>query len=112
MLERTWSSDDADGASSPVLDDDGLLRVDERWVAIPEAQLPVLALLLARYGKVVPREAIATAYAEAGNSGNTASVTSVLSRLGQRLAVVGLRLHTVRGRGVMLVPNAGADGRR
>ena len=92
------------GASVPVLDEDGLLRLGGRWVAIPDAQLPVVALLVACYGKVVRREALVAAYVNAGHSGNEASIRSLLSRISQRVARLGLRLHTVRGRGVLLGP--------
>ena len=89
----------------PRLDEDGLLRVGDQWVAIPDAQLPVVALLVDRYGRLVRTEAIAAAYVEAGNSGHDASIRSVVARVAHRVARLGLKLHTVRGRGVMLAPS-------
>lgn len=91
--------------SLPRLDEDGLLRVGEQWVAIPDAQLPVVALLVDRYGQLVRTEAIAAAYVEAGNSGHDASIRSLVARVAHRVARLGLTLHTVRGRGVMLAPS-------
>lgn len=86
----------------PRLDEDGLLRVGDRWVAIPDAQLPVVALLVERYGHVVRKEALAAAYVGAGNSGRDASIRSLMCRISRRVSELGLQLHTVRGRGVML----------
>lgn len=88
----------------PRLDEDGLLRVGDQWVAIPDAQLPVVTLLVDRYGRVVRKEAVRVAYVEAGNSGHEASIRSLLARVAHRVARLGLQLHTVRGRGVMLAP--------
>jgi DNA-binding winged helix-turn-helix (wHTH) protein len=92
----------ADGDLLPLLDEDGLLRVGDHWVAIPDAQLPVVALLVDRYGRLVRKETLTAAYVEAGNSGDDASIRSLIARIGRRVARLGLRLHTVRGRGVML----------
>lgn len=86
------------------LDEDGLLPVGDQWVAIPDAQLPVVALLVDRYGRLVRTEAIAAAYVEAGNSGHDASIRSLVARVAHRVARLGLKLHRVRGRGVMLAP--------
>ncbi|MGE3619923.1 MAG: helix-turn-helix domain-containing protein [Acidimicrobiia bacterium] len=91
----------------PTLDEAGLLRYDGRWIAIPDAQLPVVRLLLANAGRVVRTEEIADAYASAGGSPRSGSVRAVTFRLGKRLRAVGLRLHTVRNRGILLeVPGA------
>ncbi|MGH9085225.1 MAG: hypothetical protein ACRDYW_07200 [Acidimicrobiales bacterium] len=86
----------------PRLDEDGILRLGDQWVAIPDAQLPVVALLVDRYGRLVRREALAAAYVEAGNSGREASIRSLMSRVARRVGSLGLQLHTVRGRGVIL----------
>ena len=88
----------------PRLDEDGLLRVGERWVAIPDAQLPVVALLVARYRRLVRKDALIAAYVEGGNSGHDASIRSLVARVARRVDRLGLRLHTVRGRGVVLAP--------
>lgn len=88
----------------PRLDEDGLLRVGTQWVAIPDAQIPVVTLLVNRYGRVVRKDALIAAYVGAGNSGHDASIRSLVARLARRVARLGLQLHTVRGRGVMLAP--------
>jgi len=89
--------------SKPFLDEDGLLRWHGRWVAIPDAQVPVVELLLERYGKVVRTSELVAAYERAGHSVSEASVRSLLSRIKQRVAGLGLNLLAVRGRGLILV---------
>jgi hypothetical protein len=86
----------------PRLDEDGLLRVGRDWVAVPDAQLPVVALLVDRFEMIVPKEAIVEAYVAAGHSGHEASIRSLLTRISHRVAGLGLQLDTVRGRGVVL----------
>jgi DNA-binding response OmpR family regulator len=88
-------------AERPVLDDGGLLRVGEMWVAIPDAQLALAHLLLARFGTVVRTEELVDAHA-AANPTTPASITPVLGRLATRFDEVGLALTVVRGRGVVL----------
>lgn len=93
------------GAPVPValeLDDDGILRRGDRWVAISEAQLPVLRLLLANLDRVVRFEAIVQAYESGGGSGHPASVRTGLSRLEGRLRTLGVDVESVRRRGVIL----------
>jgi hypothetical protein len=87
---------------APHLDEDGLLRLGQSWVAIPDAQLPVVALLVERFDRLVRTELLAAAYVAGGHSGSEESIRSLLSRLGRRIACLGLRLRTVRGRGVVL----------
>jgi DNA-binding response OmpR family regulator len=86
----------------PVLDDDGLLRFEGRWTAITDAQLPVVALLVRNHPRLTRRDDLVDAYASAGGSASTPSLRSLLHRLRTKLATVGLQLHTVRGRGVVL----------
>ena len=91
----------------PRLDEDGLLRVGTHWVAIPDAQIPVVTLLVNRHGRLVRKEGL-IAYVGAGNSGHDASIRSLVARVARRVARLGLQLHTVRGRGVMLAPEGEA----
>lgn len=86
----------------PRLDEDGLLRVGDRWVAIPDAQIAVVELLVDRYGRLVRKEALAEAYVRGGHSGQEASIRSLMCRVSRRVSQLDLKLHTVRGRGVML----------
>lgn len=94
----------------PYLDDGGLLRVGRHWVAIPETQLTVVQLLLDRREAVVRTEEVARAYADAGGSGRPTAVRTMLGRLARRVGEVGLRLVTVRKRGVLLTWPAGTTG--
>ncbi|MDP1820297.1 MAG: hypothetical protein Q8K58_10470 [Acidimicrobiales bacterium] len=81
---------------------DGLLRVGQRWIAIPDAQLPIVRLLLDRPMRVVRHEEILVRYQEAGGKGELRAVKSMLTRLTRRLDKVGLVLVSVRSRGVRL----------
>jgi hypothetical protein len=91
-----------DDPATPMLDDDGLLRHRGMWVPISDAQIPVVDLLVRNIGRLVSAAEIRRAYIAAGGSGSTASLRSVVHRLGRRVAEVELRLHVVRGRGVIL----------
>lgn len=86
----------------PVLDEDGLLRHRGRWVAIPDAQIPVVALLLDRLGKLVRIEDLVATYAAAGGTTTKRSMNMLIGRLRTRIAELGLSLHVVRRRGVIL----------
>ena len=84
------------------LDDDGLLRFEGRWVAITDAQLPVMALFVAAPGRLVRNEDLLRAYRGAGGSPTASSMKSLIHRLNRRLRTVGLGLHVVRTRGAVL----------
>jgi DNA-binding response OmpR family regulator len=86
----------------PVLDDDGLLRHAGRWVPISDTQIPLVAVLVRNMGRLVSSAEVRRAYTAAGGSGSPTSLRSVVHRLGRRVAEVGLRLHVVRGRGLVL----------
>lgn len=84
------------------LDTDGLLRFGSRWVAIPDAQLPVVELLVERPHQLVRTEAIVEAYASAGGCDGPGAIRTLLARINGRVKGVGLTLRSVRGRGVVL----------
>jgi hypothetical protein len=86
----------------PSLDDAGLLRVGDRWVAMSPAQVPVVSLLVERFERVVRTEEIAEAYATAGGSGSSMAVRTLMGRIAARATTVGLRVVTIRRRGAML----------
>jgi hypothetical protein len=86
----------------PVLDDDGLLWFGGQWVAVSDAQIPVVALILANRGRLTRTADILAAYRAAGCSATAASLKSLVHRIRQRFAAVGLELQVVRGRGVVL----------
>jgi hypothetical protein len=87
---------------APVLDADGLLRHHGRWVSIPDTQLAVVALLVRNLGRLVGNHEVRRVYEEAGGSGTSTSLRSLVHRLGQRVARVDLTLHVVRSRGLVL----------
>jgi hypothetical protein len=88
--------------SAPVLDDDGLLWFQGRWVAIPDAQLPVVDLLVRNYKRLVHNDDLRHAYQRAGGSGTYASLRALIGRVNQRLTELGLDLQVIRRRGVLL----------
>lgn len=99
-----------DGTTGPpVLDEDGLLRFDGRWVAITDIQIPVVDLIVRNHGHLVRNADIQAAYGSAGGSATSGSVRTLVQRLRTRVAAVGLRLHVVRSRGVILEPDTGRE---
>ena len=91
----------ADAASVPLLDDDGVLRLGDRWVSLPPVEARLTAALLGRYGAVVSREALARSGWPGGSPGRNALDVHVL-RLRRRLAPLRLAIRTVRSRGYLL----------
>jgi DNA-binding winged helix-turn-helix (wHTH) protein len=90
--------------TTAVLDADGLLRFAGRWVAVPDLQLPIVELLVHRQGNVVRNEELLDAYRRAGGAATISSLRTLLHRLRTRLRGIGLTLHVIRGRGVLLEP--------
>ena len=86
----------------PRLDDDGILWVGRRWVVIPDAQLGVAELLLAHPNELVRTSTIVTTYMRGGSSGHPASIRTMLHRVVRRFGEVGITLHLVRFKGVIL----------
>ena len=86
----------------PLLDADGLLWVGRRWVVIPDAQMEVVRLLLSRSDQLVRTATIADTYRQSGFSAHPASIRTMINRVAHRFADVGLTLHLVRSRGVIL----------
>lgn len=89
---------------SPVLDDDGLLWFRGRWTDITDGQIGVVDLLVNNYRRLVRNDDLSRAYEHDGGSNTPASVRALVHRITRRLAQVGLQLHVVRRRGVILVP--------
>jgi DNA-binding winged helix-turn-helix (wHTH) protein len=85
----------------PVLDEDGLLWVDGRWVAIPPVEARLLDALLDRFGAVVSRDTLGRAGWAAGAPRRNALDVHIL-RLRRRLEPLGLAVRTVRSRGYLL----------
>ncbi|HYF44961.1 MAG TPA: helix-turn-helix domain-containing protein [Acidimicrobiales bacterium] len=85
----------------PHLDEDGVLRADDGWVALPPVESRLAAQLLDRWGAVVSRADLARAGWPAGAPGRNALDVHVL-RLRRRLEPLGLAIRTVRSRGYLL----------
>ena len=98
-------------AAPPVLDEDGVLRSDDDWVALPPVEARLTAALLDRFGAVVSRDALARAGWPSGAPGRNALDVHVL-RLRRRLEPVGLVIRTVRSRGYLLERQARNGPRR
>jgi DNA-binding response OmpR family regulator len=95
--------------AAPVLDDDGVLRLGDRWVSLPPVEARLTEALLGRYGAVVSREALARAGWPAGAPGRNALDVHML-RLRRRLAPLALAIRTVRSRGYLLERQSAAEG--
>ena len=86
----------------PWFDDDGLLRVGERWVDLPSGPRAVVELLVTRFGQVVYGDELAKTYLAAGGSARESARKTMIVRVRHRLADVGLELHNVRDSGYLL----------
>jgi DNA-binding response OmpR family regulator len=86
---------------TPALDDDGVLRLGERWVSLPPVEARLTAALLDRFGAVVSRETLARAGWPTGAPGRNALDVHML-RLRRRLSPLTLAIRTVRSRGYLL----------
>lgn len=95
-------------AGNPALDDDGVLRVGGRWVALPPVESRLMGALVDRYGAVVSRDALTRAGWPDGSPGRNALDVHVL-RLRRRVGPLGLGIRTVRSRGYLL-ERAGPTG--
>lgn len=86
--------------AQPVVDDDGLLRRRDRWVALSPIETRLARAFLERPGQLLGRKTL-------GNAGwpdgvpNDRSVDSRIKTLRRRVAPLGLRIHTIRGRGYL-----------
>ncbi len=98
----------------PRLDDDGLLWFHDRWVAVSEAQLQVVGLLVRNFGRVVRYEALHEAYSQVGPRGDDPGVA--VGRPPPRPAPVGRRpaapQRQAPGRPARPGVNPGAAGHR
>lgn len=97
LRRRTGDS----GGSTPLLDDDGVLRVGDRWVSLPPVEARLTAALIDRFGGVVSRDALARSGWPGASPGRNALDVHVL-RLRRRLSPLRLAIRTVRSRGYLL----------
>jgi two-component system response regulator TctD len=86
--------------AQPVVDDDGLLRRRGQWVALSPIETRLARAFLERPGQLLGRKTL-------GNAGwpdgvpNDRSVDSRIKTLRRRVGPLGLRIHTIRGRGYL-----------
>jgi DNA-binding response OmpR family regulator len=100
LLER--SRDVRPRAMDLLLDDDGVLRADDRWVALAPLEANVLALLLERPGQVVHRPDLVEVVWPTTQPADERALDGVVKRLRRRVAPLGVRIHTVTGQGFLL----------
>lgn len=96
----TESGDDVE--LLPTLDEDGLLRYRGRWVAVPEAQLPLVRLLLDRFQTTVSDAELLETFGAGPGSRAKRRLAGALHRLRARVDECGLTLCRVRARGYIL----------
>jgi hypothetical protein len=92
----------ARAADRPWFDDDGLLRVGDRWLDLPPGPRAVVELLVTRFGQVVYGDELAKTYLHAGGSARESARKTMIVRVRNRLAEIGLDLHNVRDSGYLL----------
>ena len=88
-------------ATEPTVDEAGVLRFGDRLLVLPPVEARLAAALVARFGVVVHRDALAASGWPDGPPGRNA-LDVHLVRLRRRLAGIGLLLRTVRSRGYLL----------
>ena len=91
----------------PDLDDDGLLRYQDRWVALSPVEQALAGVLIERFGAVVGREALSRRAWPDGSPTRNALDVHIL-RFRRRIAPLGLEVRTVRARGYLLQSPEGA----
>jgi hypothetical protein len=86
-------------AGPPTLDEFDVLRRGGRWTALSPIEARIVQLLLANFGGVVPRRDLDAIWAN-GMPGRSLDVR--LTKLRERIAGLGLHIHTVRNQGLLL----------
>ena len=87
--------------SLPAVDNDGVVRFNGEWVAVPPLEARMVQPLVERFGAVVSRDAVSRAAWPDGAPGRNALDVHIL-RLRRRLETVGLAIRTIRSRGFLL----------
>lgn len=85
------------------VDDGGLLHRGKRWVALPDVEWRLIGLMVDRLGQLVRREDL-TAVGWPGRTIASTALNVRIKRARNRLAPLGLKITTVRGRGYVLSP--------
>lgn len=89
--------------AEPMLDD-GVLRTAAGWVALPELEARIMAVLLERFGRVADRQSVLNA-GWPDDTPNRNVLDVHLHRLRRRIEPIDLQIRTVRKRGYILEPN-------
>lgn len=84
------------------LDTDGVLHVDDRWVALPQLEANVLRLLLDHHGELVRREALTRGTWPDTRPADPRALDGVVKRLRRRTAPLGVKVHTITGHGFLV----------
>jgi DNA-binding winged helix-turn-helix (wHTH) protein len=85
-----------------VLDADGVLHAQERWVAVPPLEARVLATLLEQPGAVCHRPDLTRAVWPEGVPADERALDGVVKRLRRRVVPLGVRIHTIARQGFLL----------
>lgn len=91
----------ASQAPAPTLDEFDVLWRGDRWAALAPIEARIMELLLTRCGSVVSQRDLAAA-AWIGGVPGARAVDARLQRLRDRVEPLGLQIHNVRRRGLML----------
>jgi hypothetical protein len=90
------------------VDDDGLLHLGDRWVALSPVQRSLMAPLITHVGRPVPLDEVRRSYVAAGGPDDGRPLRRALARLRDRLAEIGVELHVLSGRAVLIeAPSVG-----
>lgn len=92
----------AKGRPALVLDEDGVLRVGDAWVALTEVEHRLVAPLVRHLNAVVHRDDLLEAGWPDGPPSDPRAVDTGVKRVRRRLAPLGARIHAVAGRGYLL----------
>ncbi|MGP3978933.1 winged helix-turn-helix domain-containing protein [Streptomyces sp. 8N114] len=87
---------------SPQLDENGVLWFASRSVTLSPKQAELLVLLVARFGKVVPREALRFQLGQDEGPMTRNALDLHMMRIRHRISAIGLTVRTVWGRGYVL----------
>jgi hypothetical protein len=94
------------------MDEHGVLRFRDRWVALTERQQAVIGPLMADAGRSVPLAVLQRAYCAAGGPDDRAPLQRIVTNLRKRVAELGLGVHSLSGRAVLLeVPGEAPESR-
>ena len=114
-VRRTGTIGDRGDGPAPdvviVLDDYGVLRRGDRWVALTPTQEVIVRVLLDRLGDVVGRSQLLAATWPSGGT-DPHAIDVHIHKLRRRVRDLGLVIHTLRGRGFMLETAGGEPAAR